>query len=279
MVNRSKFFITSLLLTCTLLIPCCFTSFAAGSDAIKPGDKVGVQFTCRFPNGDIAASTSSAVAADSSLRKSPVYLPRSKDDPLAVTAGQNFSTEQFPARFMETIVSRISNSLPGTRLGETRTIEIRSERASDVPEKEQFLELSRIRQMPKEIRMTADEYKTHTGKDPAVGTEFPLADNDPGKVVSVSESGVLIRSLFEPGSQIDTPFGKGTVRENGNQFDVVIDAAKGSLVRMGPVVGRISDVQEKIFTVDFGNPLGGEPLACEVKTVEISKDKLSRGEK
>jgi FKBP-type peptidyl-prolyl cis-trans isomerase 2 len=252
---------------------------AAEMDLIQPGDKVGIQFTCRFPNGEIAASTSSAVAKDSSLRKSLVYLPRSKDDPLEVTAGLSAATKSFPVPMLDEIVARIAASLPRMTLGKTRTIEIRSERPADVPEKEQFLQLARIRELPKEIRMTGDEYKSRTGKDPEVGAEYALDPLLPAKVASVSQNEVLIRSSAQPGSVVETPFGKGTILENGNQVEIVIEAAAGTLVRMGPVVGRISDAQDKMFTIDFGNPFGGEPLTCEVKVEPISQDKLSKKDK
>ncbi|HYA42056.1 MAG TPA: hypothetical protein VEF34_12180 [Syntrophobacteraceae bacterium] len=250
--------------------------YAVEKDTIKPGDKVGIQFTCRFPNGEIAASTSSAVAKDSSLRKSAVYLPRSKDDPLEVTAGQSAAEKRFPVPFLDEIVTRIAASVPGMRPDETRTIEIRSERPVAVPEKEQFLELARIMQRPKEIRMSRDEYKSRAGKDPELGAEYALDPDIPGKVASVSENEVLVRCSAQSGSVIETPFGKGTVRENGDRIEIVIEAARGTLVRMGPIVGRISDAREKMFTIDFGDPFGGEPLACEVKAERISGDKLSK---
>ncbi len=82
---------------------------AAETGLVKPGDKVGIQFTCRFKNGEIAASTSSAVAADTSLRKSAVFLPRSKDDPLEAVAGQSardVNISNFPVPFLDEIVAR-----------------------------------------------------------------------------------------------------------------------------------------------------------------------------
>jgi FKBP-type peptidyl-prolyl cis-trans isomerase 2 len=252
---------------------------AAEDNVIKPGDKVGIQFTCRFPSGEIAASTSTAVTKDSSLRKSAVFVPRSTDDPLEVTAGQSGAAKSFPFPFLDEIVARIAASLPGVTPGKARTIEIRSERPADVPEKEQFLELARIRQRSKEIRMTADEYKSRTGKRPEVGAEYVVDPVIPAKVASVSENEVVIRSSAQPGSVVDTPFGKATILENGNQIEIVIDVTKDNLVRMGPVVGRISDVQDKMFTMDFGNPFGGEPLKCEVKAERVSEDKLSQKEK
>jgi FKBP-type peptidyl-prolyl cis-trans isomerase 2 len=250
---------------------------AAEQDVIKPGDKVGVQFTCRFPNGEIAASTSTAVAKDTSLRKSAVYVPRSKDDPLEVTAGPNVAAKRFPVPFLDEIVARIAASLPGMTPGKTQTIEIRSERPTDVPEKEQFLELSRIRQWPKEIRMTRDEFKIRAGKDAEAGAECSLDPIMPGKVVSVTENEVLVQPAAKAGSEVETPLGKAIVHENGDKIEAVIEADKGTLVRMGPVVGRISDTKEETFTIDFGNPFGGGPLTCEVKAERIvDKNKPSK---
>ena len=248
---------------------------AADTGEIKPGDKVGIQFTCRFPNGDIAASTSMAVAKDSSLHKSVVFLPRSNDDPVEVTVGQSAHLP-FPAPFEDEIVARIAASIPGMTLGKKKTIEIRSERPANVPEKEQFLQLARIRHRPKEIRMTRDEFKSRQGKDPEVGAEYVLDPAIPGKVASVSETGVLIQFSAQPGSVVQTPFGEGTIRENGNQYEIAIGAIKGNLVRTQAFVGRISDVQDKMFTIDFGNPFGGEPLACEVKAERIAADTITK---
>ena len=101
----------------------------------------------------------------------------------------------------------------------------------------------------------------------------------PGKVASVSETEVLIRFSAQPGSVVETPFGKGTIRENENQFEIVSNAVKGTLVRTGPLVGRISGALDKMFTIDFGNPFGGETLACEVKAESIPQDKLTKKKK
>jgi FKBP-type peptidyl-prolyl cis-trans isomerase 2 len=35
-------------------------------------------------------------------------------------------------------------------------------------------------------------------------------------------------------------------------------------VRVGPYIGRISDINDRLFIVDFEHPLGGRELACEV---------------
>ena len=85
MVNRFKIVFALVFFLNGLFVFHCPAITAAETDLIKPGDKVGVQFTCRFKNGEIASSTSTAVAKNPEP-KSSIFLPRSKDDPIAVTA-------------------------------------------------------------------------------------------------------------------------------------------------------------------------------------------------
>jgi FKBP-type peptidyl-prolyl cis-trans isomerase 2 len=279
MIQRFTIVLATLLVLSVVFIFNRADLHAEESAVIKPGDKVGIQFTCRFPNGEIAASTSTAVAKDASLPKSPVFVPRSNDDPVGVVVNQRVGKYVFPVPFEDEIVNRISASLAGTTLGKMRTIEIHSERPVDVPEKEQYLELARIRQRPKEIRMTKQEYKSLTGIDPLAGADCGIDPLVPGKVTSVSENEVLIQATLEPGATIETGFGKATVRENAGQLEIVFNAAKGTLVRMEEIVGRISDAKDKMFTIDFGDPFGREKLSCEVKTEAIPVNELSKQEK
>lgn len=64
---------------------------------------------------------------------------------------------------------------------------------------------------------------------------------------------------------VDTPFGKGAIRENEKNYEIVIDASVGSLVRTRGLVGRISEVRDGSIVVDYGHPFGGETLTCDIK--------------
>jgi FKBP-type peptidyl-prolyl cis-trans isomerase 2 len=271
MVHRLKFPAVALFFLNCFLFFSCLNSFAAEADLVSPGDTVAIQFTCRSSNGEIVSSTSSAVAANSSVPKSVVFQPRSKDDPVFVQAGPVSHKKSFPIAFEDEIAARIGASLAGLKAGESRTIAIRSERPADVPEKDQSLQMALVRQRPKEITMRVDKYKLRIGKDPKEGDDVRVDPLIAGKVAAIKDNQVFIRYSAKTGDQIDTPFGKGAVKENGDQLEITIAPVKGALVRMGPIVGRISDVQEKVFTIDFGDPLGGAPLTCDIKVESIDK--------
>lgn len=275
MAHHSKLLVAALLLSGLICIPHSEASPAAKNGTIKKGDKVGIEFTCRFPDGEIAASTSTAVAKDKSLKKSLVYLPRSKDAPIEVTAGESYGPQDFPVAFENEIISKIAQSLVGKTAGQKDSIEIRSMAPTGVPKKSQLLQLARIRLRPLEIQMTVGAYKARFKKAPKVGAAYLLDPLIPYNIASVSKGIVVIRPSVKPGQTIQTGFGKATFRVNGKQLELVFDAQKGSLVRMGINVGRISDVRDNMFTVDFGNPFGGEPLMCEVTANESLEQKLS----
>ena len=166
----------------------CPGAFAADADVVKPGDKVGIQFTCRFKNGEIASSTSTAVAKNSEP-KSSIFLPRSKDDPVAVTAEESSKIRQphdFIA-FEDEIIAQLAHSIAGMPMNGSKTIELHADRITGLSPKDEFLQLARVRVRPKEMKMTRDEFKARTGKEAAVGEEFKLGPEIPGKVASVSE--------------------------------------------------------------------------------------------
>ncbi len=199
--------------------------------------------------------------------KSVVFLPRSKDDPVAVTAvdgSKDLQPRDFIS-FENEIITQLSHSVTGMKMNESRTIELHADRVAGLQPGDQIVRLARIRVRPKEMRMTSAEFKARTGKEPAVGEEFKSNFEIPGKVASVSENDVLVRFFAQPGSVIETPFGKGTIREKEKNYEIVIDTPIGKLVRSGGLVGRISEVESRLFTVDYGHPFGGETLTCDVK--------------
>ena len=139
MVHRSKVIFATILLSGLIFMPHSEASPAAKTGTIKAGDKVDIQFTCRFPDGKIAASTSTAVAKDRSLQKSPVFLPRSKDKPINVTAGKSYGPQHFPVAFENEIISQIAQSLVGMKTGQKESLEIRSKAPAGVQRKDQLL--------------------------------------------------------------------------------------------------------------------------------------------
>jgi FKBP-type peptidyl-prolyl cis-trans isomerase 2 len=233
--------------------------------AIKAGDTVGVHFTCRLPNAAIAISSEKDVAADPLLPKAPFFLPRVTDETLELVAGVGEAVPpKFVKGFENDVLKGIADGLTGMRVGESRTLELGSS-ASDNKE----LRLARVHHAAKEKQVSLEEFKTHTHKEPVKGQTIQYGEGLPGVVKEISDGKVTIAFSAPDGTTVHTRLGPGTVRDAGKQYDIVIDARQGDLVRMGPLVGRVKFVDERNFDLDFSKTFGGENLRCDVKVETV----------
>jgi FKBP-type peptidyl-prolyl cis-trans isomerase 2 len=239
---------------------------------IQPGDIADIHFQCLLPSGEIAAAIDdNAVKKDQP--KANIYLVRGKSDPVSVVIPDTVekSAVEKEASFEDDIVARLAGQLTGMKEGETRHIELT---AQDIPERKKedyVISLVRVRERPKKIKMTIDEYKSRTGMSPETGKPFVSDPVISGKIEAVTEKEVIIRFSAKEGDEVQTPFGVGHIREEADSYKIDIDARKGSLVRSAHLVGRITDVDDKFMIIDYRNPFGGETLSCDVTVNKITE--------
>jgi FKBP-type peptidyl-prolyl cis-trans isomerase 2 len=60
----------------------------------------------------------------------------------------------------------------------------------------------------------------------------------------------------------------------GDHFQITMEAQEGRIVRNGPVVGRIIEVEDESFTVDYGRAFAGEPITCDVIVESVEGNKF-----
>jgi FKBP-type peptidyl-prolyl cis-trans isomerase 2 len=237
---------------------------------IKAGDAVGVHFTCRQSDGKIAISTYKEIN-ESALPKSPLFIKRDRGDAVVLTAGnaQPVANPLKMKAFEVEIKDRLGSQLVGLKQGESASIRLGAERFAGLPESEQYLKLARVRYHPKEVKLKPSQYKEMTKKDAAVGQSIAIEPAVPGKVVSVSDKEVVIHFSARDGEEIDLPYGRATIRDKGNHYEIDIHAVKGTLVRSADMAARIVDVDENMMKLDFGHPFAGEVLNCDVKVDSV----------
>jgi FKBP-type peptidyl-prolyl cis-trans isomerase 2 len=251
---------------------------------IAAGDRVRVHFTCRLKNGDIAISTEKDVADNASLSKSAIFIPREEQKTLVVTAG-GISPEkvaddaEFLTPFEDKVTKRIAAAVVGMVPGEKRSMVLTAERhEKGAHGEENTVKLNRIMHRPKETTVPVADVTAQGGNPPIVGAVLVLGKEQlPATVMAVDTKSVSVRFSPKPGTEIETPLGKGTVRETPNDFEIVIGAPVGGLVRTGPLVGRIIDADDTSFTLDYGHPFGGEELGCDI-AIEPGAEPAQQGE-
>ena len=236
---------------------------------VQTGDKVELGFTCRLSDGRVAATTSLDSTVSDAL-KSPFYLPRKGADTVTVLAGlQPANAKQDRLSFEDEILKQLAASLPGLRDGAQTIQELQAERYPAATPKDRFVHMATVRKRQKEMRLTREEYTTRTGKSPEVSQRLVIDPLVPGRVSEVTEKEVVVRFAPEQGKTLVTPFGPVTVRETPTHFELKIKVEKGTLVRTGGMVGRISEVTADSFVIDFGHPFGGEKLLCDVSVATV----------
>jgi FKBP-type peptidyl-prolyl cis-trans isomerase 2 len=244
---------------------------------VQPGDRVSVRYLCRLRSGEVVAATDGVAEIQ---WRSNVYLQREAAGPLSIEAVSAVEAAQTQARpyeqpsFEGEISHQLALAIIGMKEGDTHMAELKAEDAPAREARKYIAHLTRVRTRPKEMKMPKGDYEYRTHKSPEAGQEFDIDPDFPGKVESVSDNEVTIKFFATPVAVIETPFGPGRIREEDREYKMDIDARKGALVRVDAIVGRISDVDEKVITIDFGNPFGGETLLCKV-TVEKIMDAKS----
>jgi FKBP-type peptidyl-prolyl cis-trans isomerase 2 len=156
--------------------------------------------------------------------------------------------------------------------GGKRQVELSAQMIPPRDEQSGFGRLARVRTRPKVMRISRNEYEIRARKVPEVGQSFFIDPAFRGRVESVSDEEVVVR-FEKPGDVIETPFGQGRIREEGENYKVDIGAREGSLVRTGNTIGRIVSVTDEIITVDNRHPFGYETLTCDVTVEKIRKEK------
>jgi FKBP-type peptidyl-prolyl cis-trans isomerase 2 len=250
------------------------TSGLATNRIVQPGNQADIHYLCRLQSGEIVAATGSV---PDDQPKSNIFVKRNEAGPLVITAIR--PDEPFTAKqedpFEVEIMNRLSNKVAGMKEGEKRQVQVTAE---DIPTRDvnnYIVRISRVRTRAKEMKMTVGDYQARTHKAPEAGQAFAIDPSFPGRVETVTDQEVVIRFSAKPGSVIETPFGPGTVREEGQNYKVDIDARKGGLTRAGSMIGRIIEVDDQFITIDYRNPFGNETLTCDVTIEKIVDAKPS----
>ena len=255
----------------------CSTASATGKNTVHSGDAVALDYTCRIEDGSILATTSKddAYAKDAKLSNA-IIVPKAFV-PVDLVVGRELKHDSKPQvhPLSEEIIFRLADRLTGLTYDETQPVAIASEGIADLPESERYLHFARVMKRPKQRSISKEQFISNVGKEPVVG-ELLFADQPmPWKVVDVQADSVEIQYLLKDGQKLILPYGDTVVRDRDDHYELEIETRPGGLVRVGPYIGRIVDITDKLFFVDFENPFGGRELACDV-TVHPQKESIDK---
>lgn len=283
-----RFFILNLKGIHFLFLPLCtiiVASFGCGhvgtrsaSRTIAVGDPLEVDYTCRIKEGPVLTTTEESRAEELKAAGADLglFLPRRTYEPLELIAGEDpqgpipDEVRNLPSMQLkglhEVIAEALSEAVIGKGIGKRFSVEVTAEAQMEVPQPERMIRLRRARSVPRQLRLARDEFmpRTGSGRPPEVGMSVGMYQGMTGKVTTVTVDEVVI--AFEPKQDgpVQTPFGEKKVYPQDDRYVIRTDTKEGYLVRTGPQIGRISEVEPGMFTVDYSHPFGGEVLVCDV---------------
>ena len=236
------------------------------SAVFKDGDAIQMKFTCRDKDGLVTATTEKSITDDPSIKKSSIFFPKKGDAPVISEAGKKNRDVVAAGHggYESEIIYQLARLVVGKRPGEIRKVTLKDEFVGDAPEQERLVTLALVRVRTKEVRMTRKDYLDRKRVDPKVGVHYADDSYYSGAVSAVTDSEVVISFAPKYGSEVETPFGKGIIVDAGDKWETRIQAKVGQLVRTGSMVGIIIEVGDKNFVVDYGRPLAGQSIDCDV---------------
>jgi FKBP-type peptidyl-prolyl cis-trans isomerase 2 len=264
---------------CYLVFFCILSAAAVAgvTKAVLPGDRVTLDFTCKLSGGEIIMTSYKEIAEKDQYTKSEAYFPGRQYKPIQVTLPAedqlDIRNEAEIREFMDEFQFQFKQALVGIPIGKKIAIEMVYDREIQVPDEERFLQMSRYIQVPKTVRMPVSEFEQIYGKIPKAGMVVKETDLLRETATDVTGGTVTTKTVrISEKRDIQTPFGNGILTERKKDFRVIIDAEPGTLVRSGPLVGRIVKKDAETFTLDYGHPFGFEKLICEIHVLNVERN-------
>ena len=251
---------------------CLLLSGCAGQDhAVRPGDPIQADFTCRLADGSLVETTLAAVAGDDKAAKSPIFELRDSYRSAKFTVAQ--TPEALQSRPFDPLELKIAVAI-ARRAGELSLdhpaeLKLPSQEIENFPPKDRYLTMATHITLPRTREMPLEQFKALYGIKPVKGAPVGQDSNFPGVVQAANDKMVtLYVSAASEGMKVPLGVVLGSVRTlDKKTFEVKMDVHVGQLIkRVGGLPGRVSAVDADTFTVDYGQSFAGETLLCDVTT-------------
>jgi FKBP-type peptidyl-prolyl cis-trans isomerase 2 len=238
---------------------------------IQSGDTIYMEYTC-YRKDRAMVFTTDPEKEKFAEKKADIFLPQRDPGPVQMTAGshqvEQIHTMTAADDFEHAIASYLAQAIVNEPYEKMLTVEIGGEVQKNISDSERYLKLNRHQIMDRKKWVGMEEIKTATGKAPAVGDKIPLKEATGVLFVITKLDGdkALMEIEISEGAEMKHAFGrKRFINIDHEKYDIVIDTEKGRLIRSGDLVGRVSEVGDQSFTMDYGHPFGGESFVCDVK--------------
>ncbi len=239
------------------------------------GDMLSIHYTCKTLSNKLVDTTYPDVIEDKTVKTSQAFKTLIKPGPVNIAAGEKnpLQTEGVVKRFRPELLTLISHSLVGKKIGEKYLVKVESGVPEGLKPFSRYIKTKRKRTSSVIRKGSIKYFRQAKHRDPIAGEVVERDDGRKIKIIGVEEEKYTYEILLDSLS-IDSPWGPANVKRKNRELNMVIDAEVGTLVMMNGNMGKIIKVTDEDIIVDYGYPLGEECLLCTIEIVErMSKEK------
>jgi len=256
------------LLGVTLALSGCARPAFLPSAKVKAGENISFAYTCKAPDGKLAATSVKAVAENPEQSFSPLFAPLNNYLSACekVPPPGHYPPLHLKMGYEERLEKLIVRQAADAPLGAPQTISVAGELIPGIDDGDRFLLLNRTISEERLQSMPVDRFESVFGATPVIGIKYD-SRIEPGISATVEKmegDEVVILKSAEPGTILPSHFGPRTVTQTDDTLELRTDATIGDITRTSGLTGRISKVDDEIIEIDYGHSSAFIPLTCEV---------------
>jgi FKBP-type peptidyl-prolyl cis-trans isomerase 2 len=231
---------------------------AENPGVVQKDDLVELDYIVSLGDGRIVATTMAAVFSDPIRKMIDEFMSPKSFEPLMIRAGE---AGAFPG---------LSDNVLGMRVGQKRQVELTPGQAFGAHDPRMIGQYRKTRLVSKTITISADDYLNRFGSLPLVDQEVAYNPYLNARVEKIDGKTAVLK-LMSRGETFSENYGSVHVKEDGDEFAIVLNPTLGARFTLQNRRGRIIADDGIHFIVDYNHPLAGETLYLEITLVSLSK--------
>ena len=259
------------ILLCAVLVSGC--AGRSPAKKIETGERVKIEYQCSIPDKGLVDTNMAAVAQDIGIKKSRAFEARDAYKPLELIAGKDQPGQVSGdlKYLIPEIRTKLAYVLVGKMPGRTYDAVLETTVPEGMEDSHRYIKKDRISIIPKIKKIKHDDYARDTKSEPVVGKVFSEDGHPYAEVAAVDDQYVSLRLIVDESYVYDVPWGKAHDKDNGDTVLITYENEIGALVKTGPVLGRVIEVNEDKIVIDYGHPFAGYALSCKVKILSLEQ--------
>lgn len=233
------------------------SALPAPGAAAQSGDLVTVHYTAALEDGAIFSTTRESAAKDPALKRVPWFQEPSRYAAEEIVAGR------------QELLPGVGQAVIGMKSGEKKQLKLAPEQAFGLPDPQKLVSLPCVRELPRIVRLPADEYLKQFATLPVLNKEIELVPYFKGKVTEVTEHDVQVEFLAKDGDRFQDSYGTVAIGVQGDRITTTLTPVLGAQFPVLDGEGIISATDGATFTVDGNHPLAGKTVLLDLEVASV----------